>query len=393
MKADINEVSRLLKLVDSYVLKRKEIEKVYENSGILYNIFDVLKLSSSEVRLHSSILASLLGASNHGAKSAFLKEFLRIPALAQNEWFVDLSKVIIEVEKYIGPKTETTGGRIDLFLTDGKKSLIIENKIYAYDQENQILRYHNYKPDAKLIYLTLFGDKPSKESLGGLSVDDIICLSYKDNIIPWLNRCVQLASNLPYVRETINQYINTLKHLTNSYMTKNDDIINILGQPENINAAFAIRDNLDATISKAINVFLAELKEKVAKETPFICVTEEESDWLNQSYLGFQFEHRDWQYITFSTEYERTYLGQMAVGLLKKPNCENIQNVIGAKELADRLGYTKSNASWFWGYPTESFAYNWYNPETISMLLDGRMVEWFVNTLNLVDEQSKGLDL
>ena len=73
MKADINEVSRLLKLVDSYVLKRKEIEKVYENSGILYNIFDVLKLSSSEVRLHSSILASLLGASNHGAKSAFLK--------------------------------------------------------------------------------------------------------------------------------------------------------------------------------------------------------------------------------------------------------------------------------------------------------------------------------
>ena len=135
-------------------------------------------------------------------------------------------------------------------------------------------------------------------------------------------------------------------------MIKNDDIINILGQPENINAAFAIRDNLDATISKAINVFLAGLKEKVAKETPFICVTEEESDWLNQSYLGFQFEHRDWQYVTFSTEYERTYLGQMAVGLLKKPNCENIQNVIGAKELADRLGYTKSNASWFWCYPT-----------------------------------------
>lgn len=393
MKADINEVSRLLKLVDSYVLKRKEIEKVYENSGILYNIFDVLKLSSSEVRLHSSILASLLGASNHGAKSAFLKEFLRIPELAQNEWFVDLSKVIIEVEKYIGPKTETTGGRIDLFLTDGKKSLIIENKIYAYDQEKQILRYHNYKPDAKLVYLTLFPDKPSKESLGGLSVDDIICLSYKDNIIPWLNRCVQLASNLPYVRETINQYINTLKHLTNSYMIKNDDIINILGQPENINAAFAIRDNLDATISKAINVFLAGLKEKVAKETPFICVTEEESDWLNHSGLGFQFEHRDWQYVTFSTEYERTYLGQMAVGLFKKPNCENIQNVIGAKELADRLGYTQSNAWWFWGYPTESFAYNWYNPETISMLLDGRMVEWFVNALNFVDEQSKGLDL
>ena len=46
MDIDLKEVVRLLKIVDSYEAKRSEIEKIYENSGIRYNIFDVLKLST-----------------------------------------------------------------------------------------------------------------------------------------------------------------------------------------------------------------------------------------------------------------------------------------------------------------------------------------------------------
>ena len=55
MDIDLKEVVRLLKIVDSYEAKRSEIERIYENIGIRYNIFDVLKLSTSEVRLHSSL--------------------------------------------------------------------------------------------------------------------------------------------------------------------------------------------------------------------------------------------------------------------------------------------------------------------------------------------------
>ena len=393
MEIDVKEISRLLKLVSSYEFKRREIEKIYEESGIRYNIFDILKLSTSEVRLHSSIIASLLCSDNHGAKNAFLKEFLRIPSLGLDDSFLDCSKASVEVEKYIGPRTKTTGGRIDLFLSDGNNSLIIENKIYAYDQENQLLRYHNFKPDGVLIYLTLFGEEPSKGSIGNLNVEDIICLSYRDDIIPWLSRCAQLAANLPYVRETINQYINTLKQLTNSYMTTNDDVIEIIGQPDNISAAFAVRDNLDAAVNKAMNVFLAELKAKLSNDSPFSCITEEQSDWLYQSYMGLQFMHKNWKDIVFAIEFEGKYLSRMAIGLLKKTHCEDIRKVNGAKELANRLNYTKSNDSWFWGYPNESYTYNWYNAESVQMLLDGRMVEWFINTLNFANEQSKGLEL
>lgn len=87
MDIDLKEVVRLLKIVDSYEAKRSEIERIYENSGIRYNIFDVLKLSTSEVRLHSSIIASLLQSDRHGAKSGF---FERIPSHPDTEfegWF------------------------------------------------------------------------------------------------------------------------------------------------------------------------------------------------------------------------------------------------------------------------------------------------------------------
>ena len=47
MNIDLKEVVRLLKIVDSYEAKRSEIERIYENIGIRYNIFDVLYLTFS----------------------------------------------------------------------------------------------------------------------------------------------------------------------------------------------------------------------------------------------------------------------------------------------------------------------------------------------------------
>ena len=71
------------------------------------------------------------------------------------------------VERDIGRRTETTGGRIDIILEDGEHAIIIENKIYATDQHHQLLRYNNYGKQRfpkgfKLIYLTLDGHEASK---------------------------------------------------------------------------------------------------------------------------------------------------------------------------------------------------------------------------------------
>lgn len=391
MELKTTDISHLLKLVSAFDAKRKEIERIQEESGYNYNIFNTLQLASSEVRLHSSIIASFLCQDKHGAKDAFLKEFLRIPKIAgalqnQSREF-DYSQTRVEVEKYIGPRTDTEGGRIDLYISDGKNGIIIENKIYANDQNNQLLRYHNFDEKSILIYLTLDGSKPSKDSLGNLSEDSIICLSYKDDIIPWLSRCVQLAANLPYVRETINQYINTLKQLTNSNMITDNDVIEILAHTENLAAAFAVRNNFDSAINKIMNDFLRSLKENLPDG--FTCITEAKTDWLAK-WTGFGFEYKDWGDFNLAIEFEGATLSSLYVGIVKKKHCKDIRGVDGAKELAERLNLTRSNANWFWCYAKAPYA-NWFNVESMQMLMDGRMKEWLIGILTSAREDSKGL--
>ena len=81
MASELDNIRQLLTSVRLKNEKYAEVQKVYEESGVRYNIFDVLGLKSSEVRLHSSILASLFDSKEHGAGNAFLKAFLRIPKL------------------------------------------------------------------------------------------------------------------------------------------------------------------------------------------------------------------------------------------------------------------------------------------------------------------------
>ena len=391
MELKTTDISHLLKLVSAFDTKRMEIERINEESGYNYNIFNTLQLDSSEVRLHSSIIASLLCHDKHGAKDAFLKEFLRIPKIAgtlQNQSLgFDCSQTRVEVEKYIGPLNDTTGGRIDLYLSDGNNSIIIENKIYAIDQNNQLLRYHNFDEKSILIYLTLHGSKPRKESLGYLSEDSIIRLSYEEDIIPWLSRCVQLAANLPYVRETINQYINTLKQLTNSIMITDNDVIEILAQSENLAAAFAVRNNFDSAIKKIMNDFLKSLKKDLPEG--FTCITDDKTDWLGK-WSGFRFKYKDWGDFDLAIEFDGTYLSSLYFGIEKKKHCKDIRGVDGAKELAERLNLTKSNDNWFWCYAKAPYAH-WFNVESMQKILDGRMKQWIIGILSSAGEKSTDL--
>ena len=391
----MKDILRILNLVGSYESKRKKIEDVYIKHGERYNIFEILHLSTSEVRLHSAILASLLSPGRHGADTAFLKEFLKIPRLHIEDVFFDYSRVTVEVEKYIGPLTETNGGRIDIILSDGKNGIIIENKIDAIDQKNQLLRYHNYKTNFKLVYLTKYGLEPSPESLGGLDSEVVTCLSYRDHIIPWLERCSQLATSLPYVRETINQYINTLRQITNRDMASNQELLNLVKDKNNIAAALAIHNCFDNAVNCLMNDFLSGLKEALVKEnSPFTCITKERDNWQNDNYLSIQFIHKCWENVAFWIEFEGKYLSDMILGLHRlEDRCNDIQTVLDAKTLIDRLDYyeKKGNNNWLYGYSKDSNLRNWHNEEALLMLADGRMIQVFIKFLKEVEEKSVGL--
>ena len=125
----MEEIKNLLTNINTIIEKNNEI---LEATGGRFNIFNVLGLTSNEVRLHSALLAELLNPNGtHGLKDEFLKEFT---TLLNIEKFGTKSAKV-QIEKSIGPTTETDGGRVDIIISDYNNcAIIIENKIYAGDQ-------------------------------------------------------------------------------------------------------------------------------------------------------------------------------------------------------------------------------------------------------------------
>ena len=206
---------KLISLLRQISIKEKEAELTARLTGENFNVFNILSLSTNEVRTHSAFIAELLNPrGSHGQGTLFLDRFLSQFGIAGNEFDSNRSKV--EIEFHIGgiDTTDSTGGRIDILITDSHAHrILIENKIYAGDQHEQLLRYHRYDPKAALFYLTLSGNEPSEYSTGKQDFP-FRPISYRDDMLKWLNECYKCSVGLPIVRETIFQYICLIRQLT-----------------------------------------------------------------------------------------------------------------------------------------------------------------------------------
>ena len=396
MAEERSDIKTLLDLVKEITEHRAAKRKEREKSGSLYNIFDVLGLTSSEVRLHSSFIASLLRPDKHGAGRKFLEAFLKMPVLKLSDDFLDLEKVKVEQEMFIGRKTDKRGGRLDLFISDGTNHIIVENKIHGSDGEHQLLRYHNYRPNGVLVYLSLYDDaKPSADSLGGLDPGLVTCISYESHIMQWLEECVQIAFDLPQIRETINQYINTIKKLTgtNNDMETNSKTVELLTRPEYFDAVFEICDNFKTSTNAVMNGFVQQLESELERAgLPFTCKPTGE-DWF-QSYMRIDFVHKEWKYVVFSIEFEARGLRNMIAGVLRKTGVEeNVSAIDGAPKLAEIFSWHMVNNSWLWGAPPRYMPTYWNNAKVMKSLTDGEMVKLFIRMLKEVAQNSEGLAL
>jgi hypothetical protein len=233
----------------------KTFSIVYKNNQLLdatggrFNLFQVIGVTTAETRLHSAFLTELLDTKgSHGLKDKPLKSFVK-HCLA-DEFDFQTTSARSKAEHYIGVKTKTTGGQIDIIVWDNlNRAIIIENKINACDQELQMLRYFNHSKayaNSRLIYLSLDGKLPSEFSTG-CELFDYKTLSYKFDIINWLTECKQLAVDFPLVREAISHYINLIKQLTNtsSMDEMNKEIVALVMQsPENMQNAFEIEKTI-----------------------------------------------------------------------------------------------------------------------------------------------------
>lgn len=244
-----NQLQFLLNQISEIIdQERKQKQRKYDSCET-FNVFEILKLQCSEVRLHSSFIAALLDPRGpHGLKTKLLESFLKV--MKADDILHDLDSVHVEREMPIGQisKNGNEGGRMDIVLMDKhKNAIVIENKIDARDQPKQLLRYDNYcKKHFKkyrIYYLTKWGVDPSEESCGGKDFD-CWTTSYSEDILSWLDDCIVISEMVRPVNETIKQYRTNLVEILN-IMSENieKELLSIATKDENIESTLTILEN------------------------------------------------------------------------------------------------------------------------------------------------------
>lgn len=238
-------LERLLKDISSINLK---YEKLHEAGESNFNIFSILRKESDEVALHSRFIGELLDPKgSHGRGPLFQQLFLQQIQISKAEVEGVFS---LHIERHMGGH-----GRIDLLLVGDSDVIVIENKIYADDQPEQLLRYKNAVSDYyssknhHLYYLTLYGSEPSPKSLGSLPIAEVECISYKSVIKQWLESCARETYNLPILRETIIQYQKLIEKLTGQTLIEEQkvEIKELLFIGDNFKQALVIEEVLTET--------------------------------------------------------------------------------------------------------------------------------------------------
>lgn len=251
-----------------------------------FNIFSILRNEYDEVNLHSKFIVELIKNKTYGYK--FLILFLK-----------KIGIDFFEIKDYqvFGEYTVKNSGRIDILIKIyskiEKKVIVLENKIYAEDQFQQLKRYYDsmvregYKDkEIEIVYLTLFGQAPSEESILGLKGKNIIEISYKNEIIEWIEELIKEVAQNPIMRETLVQYKNLLEKLTNSeekdFMKELKEMI-LLNQ-EYLNIAWKLPDIVESIKVDLQLKFWQKLEEKLD-------VSLKEKGFLKENSLPFPNHH------------------------------------------------------------------------------------------------------
>jgi hypothetical protein len=184
-----------------------------------FNLFTTLLRAHDEVRLHTRYLVHLLDPTGpHDCGRLFLDHFLDVIQLP------DLKKQACD---FIANEHYTGGlGNIDIYLQFEESVVVIENKIWAGDQDKQLQRYAEYARSRRqtvyILYLTLDGHSPSENSRGFLENNEILLISYAEHVLPWINECLRNTVSLISINQALQQYKQVVNQLLGNTMEAQD---------------------------------------------------------------------------------------------------------------------------------------------------------------------------
>lgn len=184
-----------------------------------FNLLSAIHVEHYETQTHSQIISFLLNDMGHPSKeNEFLSLFLqalKIPrAYLAEQWNVHREKVF-------------DGGRIDFVIESRSFLAIIEMKIDAGDGDSQLNRYASFgkkkRKKYRIYYLTLDGHEPEEQSASGVDEDKLVCISFKKEIVSWLQNCMRTVKKVGYKYSFLKQYLGAVKHITGT----NDGVVSV----------------------------------------------------------------------------------------------------------------------------------------------------------------------
>ena len=244
----------------------KSKDYLYEDSS-RFNLLSIIEKDRDEAHIHSKVLYNLL-SQNWGKidKETFLTLFLKEIGIEDEiiyneKWEVSREKVF---------DLDTIKGRLDFEIKSKDYIYIIEMKIDAGDQPEQLMRYQKFAKEQhkkyKIFYLTLDGHNASKKSVGEEDSEEIkkveyTNISFKEEILNWLEKCLDLVKGKENKSTCINQYIASINKILGEKNTKIKD--NILKSSEDIKNAITIYKKLNENLQKVLESFFEELNKKL----------------------------------------------------------------------------------------------------------------------------------
>ena len=299
-----------------------------------YNIFTLFHNFSDEVNLHSNFIASLLDPNgDHYKSDLFLKLFLETCGI--DDFGIDTSRATVFKEFK----------HIDIYISDGKKHIILENKVYAKDQPTQIARYIDtiqnkgaekkdvededicvlyLHPDGKLPDDQSFGDYHAK-LLGENPSIKFKVISYSKEILEWIDKCKNEVSNITDLNVFLSQYKDVIEMIYDRYKRIDEmetaNLVEIF--KENYTAVSEIANNYQETRKKIIYSFFSNAAKILRGDSEIKSVYDIKTE-ENQDYRPIIITKKNpkdgeiWEKFYFTVEFQKSPYSMPYVGFRRK---------------------------------------------------------------------------
>jgi hypothetical protein len=179
-------------VINDIYLKTKRESDRYLSSD--YNVFDFLLTNENALSDYIAMILNSKGA--HGQGKLFQTLFIT--------FINEKAKLSLPEIRYKVVREYYANGRIDIFLHSHDTAIIIENKPYATDGQDQLMRYEEYvHPKFKNVFILYLGDggDPSEYSVKKDLLNEwknqkkIICLSLHQFGSEYLNNCIMMCES------------------------------------------------------------------------------------------------------------------------------------------------------------------------------------------------------